>query len=230
MRGEAEVGESVGSSRKKVNSGRGIVKINGVSLGLQAKGKNVSKMKRVIMAVTGASGAIYARKVAERLAACGELEEIALIVSDNGREVMAYENQTLPEDSRITEYDNKDMFAAPASGSAGYDGMIIVPCTMGTAGRIAGGVSSGLICRAADVMLKERRPLVLVVRETPLNTIHLRNLTTLSECGAVILPASPFFYGHAQSVETLCDGVAARAVGMLGIATDDYRWGDTRIG
>ena len=215
------------SQLKKVNSHVGTVMINGVSLRTASKKKELSyRMKRVIMAVTGASGAIYARKVAERLVSCGDLEHVALIVSDHGREVMAYERQTLPQDSRITEYDNSDMFAAPASGNAGYEGMIIVPCTMGTAGRIANGISSGLIGRAADVMLKERRPLILVIRETPLNTIHLRNLTTLSECGAVILPASPYFYRHAQSIEDLCDGIAVRAVGMLGIRTDDYRWGD----
>ena len=188
------------------------------------------EMKRVLIAVTGASGAIYARKVVERLASVAELEQIGVIVSGNGAAVMRCEHESLPQDVRIRYYDNCDMFAAPASGSGGYEGMIVVPCSMGTAGRIASGVSSCLIERAADVMLKERRPLVLVVRETPLSTIHLRNLTTLSECGAVVMPASPFFYHNPQSIEALCDGIASRAVGMLGIATDTYRWGDESEG
>lgn len=149
-------------------------------------------MKRIIVAVTGASGAVYARKVAERLLRSPQVAQVAVVCSANGRKVMEYERERLPEgEERMVWFDNDDLFAPPASGSAGYDGMVIVPCTMGSAGRIAAGISGDLIGRAADVMLKERRPLVLVVRETPLSTIHLRNLTLLSECGAVVLPASP---------------------------------------
>ena len=149
-------------------------------------------MKKIVVAVTGASGAIYARKVVERLLQSPRVGRVAVVCSANGRRVMDYERERLPEgDRRLVRYDNDDMFAPPASGSAGYDGMVVVPCSMGSAGRIAAGISGDLIGRAADVMLKERRPLVLVVRETPLSTVHLRNLTALSECGAVVLPPRP---------------------------------------
>lgn len=181
---------------------------------------------KLILAVTGASGAIYARKVAERLLQASEVVEAAVIFSSNGLAVMNYEKEAVPlDDPRIKVFDNGDMFAAPASGSAGYDAMIVVPCSMGTAGRIASGVSDSLICRAADVMLKERRRLVLVVRETPLGTIHLRNLASLSECGAVVLPASPSFYSMPADIEQLCGTVAERAVQMLGLPAAGYKWG-----
>ncbi|CCZ98314.1 polyprenyl p-hydroxybenzoate/phenylacrylic acid decarboxylase [Alistipes sp. CAG:157] len=183
-------------------------------------------MKRIIVAVTGASGAVYARKVAERLLRSPQVAQVAVVCSANGRKVMEYERERLPEgEERMVWFDNDDLFAPPASGSAGYDGMVIVPCTMGSAGRLAAGISGDLIGRAADVMLKERRPLVLVVRETPLSTIHLRNLTLLSECGAVVLPASPSFYSRPADIEALCDTVAVRAVRMLGVASEGYEWG-----
>lgn len=184
-------------------------------------------MKKVIVAVTGASGAIYARQVMERLVPVRELEEIAVIFSDNGRAVMEYERESLPvDDGRVRVFGNGDMFAAPASGSAGYEAMVIVPCSAGSAGRIAAGVSSDLIGRAADVMLKERRPLVLVVRETPFGTIHLRNLAALSECGAVILPASPSFYSRPTGVEELCATVSDRVIKMLGLPYGGFSWGE----
>jgi 4-hydroxy-3-polyprenylbenzoate decarboxylase len=152
--------------------------------------------------------------------------EIALIVSCNGHDVAEYEKVDLTTtDSRVKVYSNDDMFAPPASGSAGYDAMVIVPCSMGSAGRIASGVSGDLIGRAADVMLKERRKLIVAVRETPFSTIHLRNLTTLSECGAVVLPASPAFYSHPATIEALCDTVVERIVMQLGIEMPHYAWG-----
>lgn len=143
---------------------------------------------KLILAVTGASGAVYARQTAERLAALDCVESVALVLSDCAPQVMAHEGVALPDHPKFVCYDNGDLFAPPASGSARYDAMIVVPCSVGTAGRIAAGVSQTLIERAADVMLKERRRLVLVVRETPLSLIHLRNLTALAECGAVVLP------------------------------------------
>lgn len=184
-------------------------------------------MKKIIVAVTGASGAIYARQVIERLAAVKELEEIAVIFSDNGRAVMDHEGESIPEgDSRLRFFANDDMFAAPASGSSCYDAMVIAPCSAASAGRIAAGVSADLIGRAADVMLKERRPLILVVRETPLGTIHLRNLASLSECGAVILPACPSFYSHPADTEELCGTVSDRVVKLLGLPYSGFRWGE----
>ena len=111
----------------------------------------------------------------------------------------------------------RDYFTPPASGSFRHDGMVIIPCSMGTAGRIAHGVSDDLLTRAADVCLKERRKLILVVRETPLNLIHLRTLTALTEAGAVVLPAAPAFYHRPRTVEELVDTVVARVLQQLGV-------------
>lgn len=184
------------------------------------------KPRKIIVAVTGASGAIYARKTLEALMDVPYLEQIAVVTSRNGEAVAAYEGETLPDtDGRIVRYGNDDMFAPPASGSARYDAMIIVPCSVGSAGRIASGTSQDLIGRAADVMLKERRRLILVVRETPLSTIHLNNLAAISECGGIILPASPSFYSHPVDIEDLCGTVTGRILDLLEIENDAYRWG-----
>lgn len=183
--------------------------------------------EKIVLVVTGASGTIYARQLAQALLGYDGLRELALIYTDNGRDVAAFEDETIPlSDPRITLYDNSDLFAPPASGSADYDAMVVVPCSAGTAGRIACGVSEGLAGRAADVMLKERRRLILVLRETPLSTVHLRNLTTLSECGAIVLPACPSFYAHPHDIEALCLSVTQRIVSLLGIPGSRYRWGD----
>lgn len=183
--------------------------------------------RKIIVAVTGASGAIYARMVVETLLKAQTTTEIALIFSDNGREVMEYEGEEIAiSDTRITIFDNGDMFAPVASGSSGYDAMVVVPCSMGSVGRIAAGVSGDLISRAADVMLKERRPLLLVTRETPLSTIHLRNMTTLSECGAMIVPASPSFYSLPADLESLCRDFSLRVVSLLGVETPHFKWGE----
>ena len=188
-------------------------------------------MRKIIVAVTGASGSLYGRLLCERLAAADGLGEIALVVTDNGRRVAAFEDSDdWMADSRFTRYDNDDLFGAPASGSARYDAMAIVPCSMGMAGRIAAGVSNDLVSRAADVMLKERRPLVLVTREAPLSTIHLRNLTALSECGAIVCPASPSFYSRPSDIESLCGTVVERAIGLLGVRIPHFEWGTSGRG
>ncbi len=181
--------------------------------------------RHIIVAVTGASGSIYARQLLERLAAMDCVAKIALIVSPNGRAVAGYEGQAMPSHPKITCYAPDDMFAPPASGSARWDAMAVVPCSAGTMGRIAAGVSEGLIGRAADVMLKERRRLVLVVRETPLSTIHLRNMAALSECGAVVMPASPSFYSLPGDIESLCGSVTERVIALLGLDAPHYEWG-----
>ncbi len=170
---------------------------------------------KLILAVTAASGAVYARQTAERLAALDCVESVALVYSDVAPTVMAHEGVALPDHPKFVRYDNRDLFAPPASGSARYDAMIVVPCSVGTAGRIASGVSQTLIERAADVMLKERRRLILVVRETPLSLIHLRNLTALAECGAVVLPAAPSFYARPADIESLCATVTERIVALV---------------
>ena len=181
---------------------------------------------KVVVAVTAASGAIYARQLLEQLIGCEDVERIALIYSANAEAVVATEGVILPESEKIALYRNDDLFAAPASGSASWDAMVIVPSSVGTVGRIASGVSQSLIERAADVMLKERRRLILVVRETPLSLIHLRNMTTLTEAGAVILPAAPSFYSRPESIEALCLTVTERIVALLGISAPHYTWGE----
>ncbi len=179
---------------------------------------------KIIVAVTGASGGRYARLLLEELVAAPRVERIGLIVSANGRAVMEYEGVALPASPKITEYACDDLFAPPASGSAGWDAMVVIPCSMGAVGRIASGVSGDLIARAADVMLKERRTLIVVPRETPLNLIHLRNLVTLTEAGAVVLPASPSFYSAPGDIDALCRTVTERVATLLGIDATRYVW------
>lgn len=180
----------------------------------------------IIVAITGASGAIYARQVLEQLINSEKVANIALVMSDNAHDVVEAEKIALPESPKVKAYSNDDMWASLASGSARWNSMIIVPCSMGTVGRIASGVSRTLIERAADVMLKERRPLVAVVREAPYSLIHLRNLTTITEAGAIVLPASPSFYFVPQSIDELALTVSLRAVEMLGLEVAHRSWGE----
>ncbi len=181
---------------------------------------------KIIAGVTGASGSIYARQLLDGLlAADSGVGRVGLIVSRRGAEVAAWEGVTFPEDERLERFDNDDMFSSPASGSARWDAMVIVPASMGCVGRIASGVSTDLIARAADVMLKEGRRLIVVPRETPLNLIHLRNLTALAEAGAVVMPASPSFYSHPATVEDLVATVTERILARLGIDAPRYEWG-----
>lgn len=178
----------------------------------------------IVVAITAASGAIYARQLLDTLVASREVERVAVIYSANGRAVAAHEGVTMPESAKIQEYDNENLFASPASGSARWDAMVVVPSSVGTIGRVAAGVSQTLIERAADVMLKERRRLIFVVRETPYSLIHLRNMTTLTEAGAVILPATPSFYSLPQDIEALCQTVTERVTSMLGLECERYEW------
>lgn len=182
----------------------------------------------IVVAVTAASGSIYARLLVESLAASGDVGRIALVYSENARAVAEHEGVAMPADAKIVEYSNSDLFASPASGSAAWDAMVVVPSSVGTVGRVAGGVSQTLIERAADVMLKERRRLVFVVRETPYSLVHLRNMVALTEAGAIIVPASPSFYSKPATVEELCRTVVERVVALLGIAAPHYEWGKER--
>lgn len=183
---------------------------------------------KLVVGITGASGAIYAVRFLRN--AVQHFQQLYVVVSNHALSVMRAElglqihpdklcaRSLLGSDySNITFLDPKDYFTPPASGSFRHDGMVIVPCSMGTAGRIAHGISDDLLTRAADVCLKERRKLILVVRETPLNLVHLRALTALTEAGAVVLPASPAFYHHPQTVEELVDTVVARVLQQLGV-------------
>ena len=188
--------------------------------------------RRLVVAVTGASGALYAVRFLRQ--AARHYDEIYVMLSDNAPAVFATETggrltqpytvqQYLGEDadySSIRFLDTKDYFTPPASGSFVHDGMVVIPCSMGTLGRIAHGISNDLTTRAADVCLKERRKLILVARDTPLNLIHLRNMVSVTEAGAVVLPAVPAFYHQPKTVEDLIDTVVARVLQNLGIHQD----------
>ncbi|MFI3333098.1 MAG: UbiX family flavin prenyltransferase [Rikenellaceae bacterium] len=185
---------------------------------------------KVIVAQCAASGAIYTRQIISLLLASPLIEEVALIRSGSSEDVAAYEGVYLPlSDKRVVEYNNDNLFAPVASGSARYEAMIVAPASVGTLGRIASGVSDSLICRAADVMLKERRRLILLVRETPLSLIHLRNMTTLTEAGAIVMPASPSFYGGESTLSELCMTLSRRVVTMVGIECGAKEWGSKKV-
>ncbi|HVN58497.1 MAG TPA: UbiX family flavin prenyltransferase [Bacteroidales bacterium] len=184
--------------------------------------------RKIIVAITGASGSAYAERLLDRL---GDLknppEAIAVVFSETAKRIWEHETGkkiSLKKPSR--EYDNKSYFAPFASGSSDYDTMIICPASMGTLGRIAGGTSDDLIARAADVMLKERRRLIVVPRETPYNLIHIRNMESLTLAGAIICPASPSFYSKPATVEELLDTVVDRLLLLAGFEAETYRWMD----
>jgi len=176
-----------------------------------------------MVAISGASGAVYAKRLLEVLPQ--RYDTVYLTASDNAFGIMRGEiavselTELIPvgTEDKFAIVDSCDLSAPPASGSHEYEGLVAIPCSMGLVGRIAAGVSNDLVTRAADVCLKERRRLVLVVRETPLSLIHLRNMTTVTEAGGVILPASPAFYGGPESIDDLVDFVVDRVLGALGV-------------
>ncbi|QYK53299.1 MAG: UbiX family flavin prenyltransferase [Fimbriimonadaceae bacterium] len=183
---------------------------------------------RIVVGVTGASGAIYAQRFLVH--AAKHWDEVFLMLSNQAIDVAITELGTtinranfdtkpwLGESfGNIKLLDEKNYFTPPASGSFRHDGMVIVPCSMGTVGRIANGISNDLLTRSADVCLKEKRPLIVVPREMPWNLIHLRNMTQLAEAGATILPASPAWYQNPKSLEDLADTVVARILQQLGV-------------
>jgi 4-hydroxy-3-polyprenylbenzoate decarboxylase len=180
--------------------------------------------KKIAIAVTGASGAIYAQVLLNKLAKIEGLE-LALVMSDNAKDVWKYELEN--EDYKklsIKEYSIKDYFAPFASGSSTFEALVICPCSMGTLGRIANGMSDSLITRAADVMLKERRKLICVVRDTPYNLIHIENMQKVTLAGGIICPASPSFYSLPKTFEEMAATVVDRVIGLLNIKIDTYRW------
>lgn len=181
---------------------------------------------KIAVAVTGASGAIYARILLQSLEKLrSQVQEVSVVWSDNARTVWEYELGVKDHSGFPFKVWDKNDFMAPfASGSSGYQALIICPCSMGTLGRIASGISNDLISRAADVMLKERRRLVCVVRETPYNLIHLRNMTTVTEAGGIICPATPSFYSKPQTIEEVAATVVTRALHLAGIDAGGYKW------
>ncbi len=181
---------------------------------------------RIVVAATGASGAIYLQRLLAQLAAAGG-HEIHLVLSAYAHQVIHEELGKLAVPAGVAEHSDKSMNAPFASGSARFDAMVIVPCSMGTVGRIAAGTSETLILRAADVFLKERRKLLLVPRETPWNLIHARNIVTVLEAGAQVIPAMPSFYTRPASIEEAVDTVVWRILDQLGVdAPEARRWHD----
>jgi 4-hydroxy-3-polyprenylbenzoate decarboxylase len=188
----------------------------------------IQPSRKIIVAVTGASGSVYAQKLIGSLLSLKEPpEEIAVIFSDNAKAIWEYETgEKFTADHPVKEYDNKDFFVPFASGSSDYSTMIVCPASMGILGRIACGTSDDLITRAADVILKERRKLILMPRETPYNLIHIRNMETLTLAGAIICPATPSFYSRPESVGDLVMTVVERIISLAGFEADTYRWMD----
>lgn len=187
-----------------------------------------NKKRNIVVAVSGASGAIYARRLLHKLKILeAQIEELSVIFSNNARQIWSEElNIPLPAGKDIKFYENDDFYAPMASGSCATDTMIIVPASMGITGRIANGVSDDLISRAADVMLKERRKLILVPRETPYNLIHIRNMETITLAGGIICPAAPSFYNKPKDINALADTVVDRIVDLAGLKQDTFRWGE----
>lgn len=181
---------------------------------------------KIAVAVTGASGAVYAKVLLDKLAGLGDqVEEVNVVWTANAYTVWQHElgnegYKNYPFTVRATS----DFMAPFASGSSTYEALIVCPCSMGTIGRIAAGISNDLITRAADVMLKERRKLICVVRETPYNLVHLKNMTTVTEAGGIICPATPSFYSQPQTIEDVAYTVIHRVLHLAGLNVDGYKW------
>jgi 4-hydroxy-3-polyprenylbenzoate decarboxylase len=182
----------------------------------------------MVVAVTGASGSIYAKLLLEKLSKMqSQVEEVGVLMSDNAKLVWKTElGDSSFEKFPFTFYGKMDFNAPFASGSSSFRTMIVCPCSMGTMARIASGISNDLVTRAADVMLKERRKLILVPRDTPLSLIHINNMKTVTEAGGIICPASPSFYSRPKNFEELAATVVDRVIDLCGLAQDTYRWGE----
>lgn len=188
----------------------------------------MDKKQRIVVAVTGASGSVYAQRTFHHLAQRQDVE-VGVVLSGNAATVWEQELGGKPE-IPFPVYKKGDFFAPFASGSAQYMHMLIVPCSMGTLGRIAHGISDDLITRAADVILKERRRLICMVRDTPYNSIHIDNMARVTAAGGIILPASPSFYSRPTTMDQLADTVVLRALDLMGLDMGGYRWGDSPKG
>ena len=186
------------------------------------------KKRKIVIAISGASGSIYTKVLFDKLSLLkDQIADLAIVMSDNAKDVWKHElgNESF-NDYGFKFFDKRDFTAPFASGSAGFDTLIICPCSMGTLGRIAGGISDDLISRAADVVLKERRKLILVVRESPYNLIHINNMKAVTEAGGIICPATPSFYSLPKSLEEVAGTVVNRVIDLAGLNHDSYRWGE----
>ena len=183
--------------------------------------------QKIIIAVTGASGSIYAKTLLDKMLLLkDQIDEVGVVFSKNAQEIWEYEldNQSI-SNYPFTRYTPSDFYAPFASGSAKFDAMIVCPCSMGTLGRIAHGTSDDLITRAADVILKEKRKLILVPRETPYNLIHIKNMEIIALAGGIICPATPSFYSKPATIQDAVNTVIDRVLDLLGLQNKTHRWG-----
>lgn len=184
---------------------------------------------KIIVAITGASGSIYAKVLLDKLSKLtDQIEQVGIVMSDNAKDVWKHElgNEDYKNYTNFTFYDKTNFYAPFASGSAKYNTMIICPCSMGTLARISSGISNDLTTRAADVILKERRKLILMIRDTPYSLIHINNMQTVTQAGAIICPASPSFYSIPKTFEELAATVVDRILDLAGLQIDTYRWAE----
>jgi flavin prenyltransferase len=185
-------------------------------------------MRKIVVAITGASGSLYASLLIEKLLSIhSQWEIVSIVMTKNARQVWETELGSQSYKDFPLEVYETDNFNAPfASGSARYDTMIIIPCSMGSLGKIAAGVSSDLISRAADVILKERRKLICVIRDNPYNLIHIRNMETVTLAGGIICPASPSFYSKPATIKEVVSTVVDRVIDLAGFDLKSFRWGN----
>ena len=187
-------------------------------------------MRKLVVAITGSSGSIYAKVLLDKLLGLqNQLDAVGIVLSDNAK--VNWELEIGPVDFTrypFKFYEKNDFYAPFASGSAKYDTMIVCPCSMGTLARVATGISNALVTRAADVILKERRRLILRTRDTPLSLIHINNMKTVTEAGGIICPASPSFYSKPTDLESIAATVVDRVLDLAGLELESYRWGETK--
>ncbi len=184
-------------------------------------------MKKIVVAITGASGSIYAKNLLEKLLILkDQWDELSVVMTENAKEVWRTELENENYKNYPVKYYGTTDFIAPfASGSGKYDTMIIIPCSMGTLGRIASGISNDLISRSADVILKERRRLICVARDTPYNLLHIRNMEAVTLAGGIICPATPSFYSRPKTIDEVANTVVDRVLDLAGIDIKTFRWG-----
>lgn len=186
-------------------------------------------MRKIVVGIGGSSGSIYAKLLLDKLQEqFHQLDAVGVVMSDNAKFnwELELQNRDFEQYSEFKFYSKKDFMAPFASGSARYDTMIICPCSMGLMGRIAHGISDDLITRAADVVLKERRRLIVVPRDAPYNLIHINNMKIITEAGGIICPASPSFYSNPQTVEEVAATVVDRILDLAKVEQSTYRWSE----
>ncbi len=183
--------------------------------------------QKIVVAITGASGSVYAKVLLTKLCQLkDQIEELGVVMTENAKDV--WQTELGNDDYKkfdVKYFGQQDFYAPFASGSGQYSTMIIIPCSMGTLGRIATGISSDLITRAADVILKERRKLICVARDTPYNLIHIKNMETITLAGGIICPATPSFYSLPKTIEEVAATVVDRVIDIAGLQQNSYRWG-----